>query len=148
MSRRPRAVLFSAVFFGRENFSVCAAQGGLLHEERGDVLTSFLVKAPFLRGTRAARDRAMTRTIARAVGGGGGDETEDGRRKRRKEEEEDEQRAKFVRRIECAFIWRACMRTYVAERGEGRERSGARGDHQTHGMRASGEIGDYVRGSI
>lgn len=81
-------------------------------------MTSFLVKAPFLRGTRAARDRAMTRTIARAVGGGGGRE---GGREEEKEEE-DEQQAKFVRRIEYAFIWRACMRTYVIQRGE--ERSG------------------------
>lgn len=111
-------------------------------------MTSFLVKAPFLRGTRAARDRAMTRTIARAVGGGGGEEKERTRRRKGRKEEEDEQRAKFVRRIECAFIWRACMRTYVAVERRGEERSGARGDHQTRGMRASGEIGDYVRGSI
>lgn len=33
-----------------------------------------------------------------------------------------EQRAKFVRRIECAFIWRACTRTYVAGGEERRER--------------------------
>lgn len=111
-------------------------------------MTSFLVKAPFLRGTRAARDRAMTRTIARAVGGGGGEEKERTGGERGERRRRMSKRAKFVRRIECAFIWRACMRTYVAEERRGEERSGARGDHQTHGMRASGEIGDYVRGSI
>lgn len=78
MSRRPRAVLLSAVSSAAKTFPYARRRAGWLHEERGDVLTSFLVKAPFLRGTRAARDRAMTRTIARAVGGGGGEEEEKG----------------------------------------------------------------------
>lgn len=76
--------------------------------------------------TGRARDRAMTRTIARAVGGGGGREGEDeGRRKRRKEEEEeeeDEQRAKFVKEDRVRFHL-ACMHAHVRSRGE--EKGGA-----------------------
>lgn len=147
MSRRPRAVLLSAVF-GRENFSVCAAQGGLATRgarRRFDVVPRESALSSGHTGRSRScddsHDSESCRWRRRRRGG------EDGRRKGRKEEE-DEQRAKFVRRIECAFIWRACMRTYVAEERRGEERSGARGDHQTHGMRASGEIGDYVRGSI
>lgn len=91
----------------------------------------------------------MTRTIARTVEGG----TE-----ARSRTEELGSSAK--RRIENAFIWRACTRIHAEEkrddggkereeRGRKRDRERERSDHHCpHGMRASrGEIEEITSGS-
>lgn len=81
------------------------ADGGLRRERR----CSSDVRESALSSWHTARDRAMTRTIVRTLGG---------RTERSGAERSGAARPSVRRRIESAFIWRACTREYA----EGRER--------------------------
>lgn len=69
------------------------------------------VRESALSSQHTARDRAMTRMIARALG-------------RAEQSRAEQNRANglgsVMGRIESAFIWRACIRTYVDEEREGK----------------------------
>lgn len=80
------------------------------------------VRESALSSQHTARDRAMTRMIARALG---------------RAEQSRANGLGFVMmgRIESAFIWRACTRTYVNEDRKREKERERRSDHQcSHGM--------------